>query len=68
MPCSTLRRTLCLLLLSLFSLGALAQDLPRPAALEPAIRFWTRVYTEVDTDSGFLHDANNLAIVYQRVD
>lgn len=68
MPCSTLRRALCLLLLSLFSLGALAQDLPRPAALEPAIHFWTRVYTEVDTDSGFLHDANNLAIVYQRVD
>lgn len=48
---------------------AQAQELlPRPAALEPAIKFWTRVYTEVDTDSGFLHDSNNLAIVYQRVD
>ena len=23
---------------------------PRPAALEPAVKFWTRVYTEVDTD------------------
>ncbi|MCP5356599.1 MAG: LysM peptidoglycan-binding domain-containing protein [Pseudomonadales bacterium] len=68
MPRLSLRRILCLLLLSLVSAGVLAQDLPRPAALEPAIKFWTRVYTEVDTESGFLHDANNLAIVYQRVD
>ena len=66
----SLRGCALLCLLSLFSaLTAQAQDLlPRPAALEPAIKFWTRVYTEVDTDSGFLHDANNLAIVYQRVD
>ena len=26
---------------------------PRPAELEPAIEFWVRVYTEVDTSSGF---------------
>ena len=38
---------------------------PRPAALEPAINFWVRVYTEVDTQSGFLHDSQNLAVVYQ---
>ncbi len=44
------------------------KDFPRPAELEPAIKFWTRVYTEVDTDSGFLHDSNDLAIVYKRVD
>ncbi len=44
------------------------EHLPRPAALEPAIRFWTRVYTEADTDSGFLHDAVNLAVVYRKVD
>lgn len=43
-------------------------ELPRPAALEPAIRFWTRVYTEADTDSGFLHDAVNLSVVYRKVD
>ena len=69
-PLQSLRRCALLCLLSLFcALAAQAQELlPRPAALEPAIRFWTRVYTEVDTDSGFLHDANNLAIVYQRVD
>ena len=41
---------------------------PRPAELEPAIEFWTRVYTEVDTDSGFLHDAENLSVIYRKVD
>ena len=60
-------------LLSLMMMTALAHaqnpnDFPRPAELEPAIKFWTRVYTEVDTDSGFLHDSGNLAIVYKRVD
>ena len=28
------------------------QLFPRPPELEPAVRFWTRVYTEVDTQSG----------------
>jgi membrane-bound lytic murein transglycosylase D len=37
---------------------------PRPAELAPAVRFWTRVYTEVDTSSGFLHDPVNLDVVY----
>jgi membrane-bound lytic murein transglycosylase D len=44
------------------------KDFPRPAELEPAIKFWTRIYTEVDTGSGFIHDSVNLAIVYKRVD
>jgi membrane-bound lytic murein transglycosylase D len=37
---------------------------PRPPELLPAIKFWTRIYTEVDTASGFLHDAQNLSVVY----
>ena len=41
---------------------------PRPAELEPAIKFWTRVYTEVTTDSGYLHDPENLSIVYKSLD
>ena len=40
---------------------------PRPPELEPAINFWVRVYTEVDTQSGFLHDSQNLAVVYERL-
>lgn len=66
-----LLRTVTLLCLLLGAGLASAQNFslfPRPPEIEPAIKFWTRVYTEVDTDSGFLHDANNLAVVYQRID
>jgi membrane-bound lytic murein transglycosylase D len=38
---------------------------PRPQSLQPAIAFWTRVYTEVDSDSGFVHDSRDLAVVYE---
>ncbi len=38
---------------------------PQPAELEPAIHFWVRVYTEIDTNSGFLHDDENLSVVYE---
>jgi membrane-bound lytic murein transglycosylase D len=47
--------------------AASAQDLPEPASLEPAIRFWTRVYTEVDSHSGLIHDAEHLGVVYETV-
>jgi membrane-bound lytic murein transglycosylase D len=38
---------------------------PRPDFLQPAIAFWTRVYTEVDSQSGFIHDNRQLNRVYQ---
>jgi len=38
---------------------------PRPQSLQPAITFWTRVYTEVDSISGFVHDNRNLAVIYE---
>ena len=40
---------------------------PRPADLEPAVKFWTRVYTEIDTSEGFIHDSWRMDIVYQTV-
>ena len=45
--------------------GLVAQELPRPPEIEPDIRFWTRVYTEVDTDGGFIHDDRYLDVVYR---
>jgi membrane-bound lytic murein transglycosylase D len=36
-----------------------------PPALERDIRFWIRVYTEVTTDGGLLHDDWNLGLVYE---
>ena len=35
------------------------------AALERDIRFWIRVYTEVTTEGGLLHDDWNLGVVYE---
>ena len=55
------------LVLLAFHADAQSELFPRPAALEPAVQFWTRVYTEVDTKSGFIHDDLRLDIVYQTV-
>src|SRR5580704_3011887 len=41
--------------------------MPRPGALDRDVQFWIRVYTEISTNAGFLHDENNLAVVYETV-
>ena len=38
--------------------------MPRPAPLERDVQFWIRVYTQIDTNAGFLHDQYNLSVVY----
>lgn len=37
----------------------------RPAELEPDIAFWRRIYTEVTTAGGLLHDPEDLSVVYE---
>ena len=37
---------------------------PRPAELESAISFWIAVYNEIDTDHGYLHDSEDLSVIY----
>jgi membrane-bound lytic murein transglycosylase D len=75
-PCklSTNVRRSAALALALSMLGALlgaawAQEsgspFEHPPALERDIRFWIRVYTEVTTDAGLLHDDWNLGVVYE---
>jgi membrane-bound lytic murein transglycosylase D len=41
--------------------------IPRPAELERDVQFWIRVYTEVSTNEGFLHDEHHLGVIYQKV-
>jgi len=53
----------CVLVLA--SSGEAPSAFPRPAALAPAVAFWTRVYTQIDTGSGFIHDDRRLDVVYQ---
>ncbi len=44
---------------------AASQALPEPAELEPDIRFWMRVYSEITTNQGFIHDQRSLGVVYE---
>jgi len=47
------------------SLAAAADTLPRPQGLEPNVRFWSRIYSEVDTRGGLIHDSERLDVVYE---
>jgi len=41
------------------------EPMPRPPQLERDVQFWIRVYTQIDTNAGFLHDQSNLGVVYE---
>ena len=62
-----LRAVLAIALL-VSSLHAGAGDFPRPASLEPAVQFWIRVYTEITTNQGYIHDAVDMSVIYETVD
>ncbi|HKD54702.1 MAG TPA: LysM peptidoglycan-binding domain-containing protein [Steroidobacteraceae bacterium] len=38
--------------------------MPRPPELERDVQFWIRVFTQIDTNAGYLHDQYNLSVVY----
>ena len=40
---------------------------PLPAELERDVDFWLRIFSDVSTDEGLLHDNRNLAVVYERM-
>jgi membrane-bound lytic murein transglycosylase D len=42
-------------------------QIPRPPGIQDDVNFWIRVYTEVTTNEGLLHDERNLAVVYDTV-
>jgi len=43
----------------------MSREIPRPPELRRDVDFWIRVYSEITTLQGFLHDERNLAIVYE---
>jgi membrane-bound lytic murein transglycosylase D len=61
--------TFALLLGLLLHNSAVGAETPdpfvHPPELEKDVRFWIRVYTEVTTDQGLLHDDWNLGLVYE---
>lgn len=59
-------RPLLLCLSLIISVSTLAgDDFPLPDELKPDVAFWLQVYTEVDTKSGYIHDAHDLTVVYE---
>lgn len=66
-----MNRRIAALLLTLWILPGFrpSQDvvLERPPALQPAVAFWTRIYAEVDSNAGLVHDARHLDVVYEMV-
>ena len=48
--------------------AASSELFPRPAELKPAVTFWTRVYTEIGTSHGFIHDSRHLDVVYEVIE
>ena len=59
---------LILMALSPHTLFAAVSDFPVPDTIRPAINFWIKVYTQADTQSGFLHDAQDLRIIYRKLE
>jgi membrane-bound lytic murein transglycosylase D len=55
------------LLLLVTQAAQAAGPIPRPEGLKDDVNFWIRVYTEVTTNEGFLHDERNLAVIYDTV-
>ncbi|MFK7898404.1 MAG: LysM peptidoglycan-binding domain-containing protein [Myxococcota bacterium] len=53
------------LLLGASSAGAAPRDFPQPQGLDRDVEFWTRIYSEVGTDAGLIHDTRNLSLVYE---
>jgi len=59
-----------LIILFCYALPASARDerlFPRPAELDGAVQFWTRVYTEISTSEGFIHDDTDLSVIYEKI-
>ena len=47
--------------------AAAPEDFPEPEALTPAVAFWMRVYLEVTSSQGLLHDSQRLGVVYETI-
>jgi len=66
-----LRASACALaLLICLVSGARAEpgQFPRPPELELDVKFWERIYSQVTTQGGLLHDENRLDVVYEQID
>lgn len=42
-------------------------EFPEPAVIKSQVAFWMKIYLDVGTNEGLLHDARYLDVVYQRI-
>jgi membrane-bound lytic murein transglycosylase D len=45
-----------------------SREIPRPAELQRDVDFWIRVYSEITTLQGVMHDERHLGVVYETLD
>lgn len=63
------RFSVVLFVVFMVSRAVFASDaFPRPPELEPDIAFWRRIYTQVSTDGGLIHDPVRLDLVYEQME
>ncbi len=67
-----MKKTILILLTLLVGLPAFGQlnqeNFPVDEIVRRRADFWKKIYTIVDTNQGFLHDQDDLAVVYEMVD
>jgi membrane-bound lytic murein transglycosylase D len=56
-----------MLLLPASPAHASTEAIPFPPELQKDVDFWIRVYSEITTSEGFLHDSRDLSIVYRKL-
>jgi membrane-bound lytic murein transglycosylase D len=66
-PTTSRATAIALLWCALSATAHASNPFVRPAEIEPDVRFWTRVYTEVSIDGGLIHDDRYLGVVYEVV-
>src|ERR1700693_5768403 len=65
-PALTGAALLCVALLCVSAPACAAGDLlPRPAELDPDVQFWVKVYSQITTNEGYLHDQHKLSVIYE---
>jgi membrane-bound lytic murein transglycosylase D len=58
----------CLAMLLALGPARAAETFPQPPELQPDVDFWVSIFTKYTTNQGVMHDARNLAVVYESVD
>ncbi|MCP4038820.1 MAG: LysM peptidoglycan-binding domain-containing protein [bacterium] len=74
-------RSLCMAIAAVLGVGVLcvatntaaaetdgAFSLPRPEEAAEDVHFWVRIYSEVPTTGGLIHDSRHLGVIYDRIE